>query len=125
MGHLADRDTVGDFGVEAGRGAYDCYGGVGVEAVEDASGCDLKREKEDEESGAFDGLGVVTRQNFGGRGGGGSRTSPPPTTSTFLALICQARMRLPPPWTSGNWFFSEPMLPSEPPQGLGIVLLVC
>lgn len=100
---------MGNFGVEAVRRAYDCYGGVGVEAVEDASGCDLKREKEDDESGAFGGLGVVTRQNLGV--GGGSRTSPPPTTSTFLALICQARMRLPPPWTSGNWFFSEPMLP--------------
>ena len=29
-------------------------------------------------------------------------TSPPPTTRTFLPLICQATIRLPPPWTSGN-----------------------
>lgn len=30
-------------------------------------------------------------------------TSPPPTTRTFFPLICHARMRLPPGWTSGNF----------------------
>lgn len=29
-------------------------------------------------------------------------TSPPPTTRTFLPLICQARIKLPPPCTCGN-----------------------
>jgi hypothetical protein len=37
-------------------------------------------------------------------------TSPPPTTSTFLPLICQAMIRLPPPCTSGNFVAASAML---------------
>jgi hypothetical protein len=32
------------------------------------------------------------------------RTSPPPMTRTFLFLTCQARIREPPPSTSGYWW---------------------
>lgn len=39
---LAFRDAVEDLGVEARGGADDGYEGVGVEAVEDAAGRDLK-----------------------------------------------------------------------------------
>lgn len=69
---------------------------------------------------------VVAEPDLGNlwRGRGVLRTSPPPTTSTFLPLICQARMRLPPPWTSGNRCFSEPMLPVDRSE-VWVVLLVC
>ena len=53
------------FWVEAGRGAYDCDGGIGVEAVEDASGCDLMREEEEEEES-----GVFGETIWGGGGAG-------------------------------------------------------
>lgn len=47
----------------------------------------------------------------------GVRTSPPPTTRTCLLRICHAKIREPPPWTSGN--LSSAMIVSRPKEWSG------
>ena len=89
---LAVLDAVKNFRVQAGARADDKDLSVSVEEVQNASGSDLANKVNQPAryvrmAGLVDGLW---------------RTSPPPTTRTFLPLICHARIREPPPWTSGN-----------------------
>ena len=104
VGDLLGGDAVAHFGVEAGGGRYHRYFGVGIQEVQDTT-CGY--------------LGDVVRRGGllewrarreirrGGRAVGTGLTSPPPTISTSLFLTCQARIRDPPPWTSGNFVISR------------------
>ena len=83
-------DAVGDFRVQAIAGTDQDDFGVGVEEVEDAACCYLSYM-----SGQYSCMNVFRYMHV--------LTSPPPITKTFLFLTCQAKIKEPPPSTSGNF----------------------
>lgn len=79
---------MGDFGVEAIARGNEGYESIGVEEIEDSTGCYLHY--------------WSVNVSESGWCCGNALTSPPPMTRTRLLRTCHARIKDPPPCTSGN-----------------------